>query len=49
MKISLITACYNSVKTIKTAIDSVLAQKGVDIVLKVSDPSIEDLLYMIDE
>ena len=31
MKISLITACYNSAKTIKTAIDSVLAQKGVDI------------------
>ena len=31
MKISLITACYNSAKTIKTAMDSVLAQKGVDI------------------
>jgi len=31
MKISLITACYNSAKTIKTAIDSVLSQKGVDV------------------
>ena len=31
MKISLITACYNSAKTIKTAIESVLSQKGVEI------------------
>ena len=31
MKISLITACYNSAKTIKTAMESVLSQKGVDI------------------
>lgn len=31
MKISLITACYNSEATIVTAIDSVLSQKGVDI------------------
>ena len=31
MKISLITACYNSEATIRTAIDSVLSQKGVDI------------------
>ena len=31
MKISLITACYNSAKTIKTAMESVLPQKGVDI------------------
>ena len=31
MKISLITACYNSAKTIKTAMDSVLAQKDADI------------------
>ena len=31
MKISLITACFNSEATIRTAIDSVLAQKGVDI------------------
>ena len=31
MKISLITACYNSVATIRTAIDSVFAQRGVDI------------------
>ena len=31
MKISLITACYNSAKTIKTAMESVLSQKGVEI------------------
>ena len=31
MKISLITACYNSTKTIETAIESVLAQQGVDV------------------
>ena len=31
MKISLITACYNSANTIKTAIESVLEQKGVEI------------------
>ena len=31
MKISLITACYNSAATIRTAIESVLSQKGVDI------------------
>ena len=31
MKITLITACFNSEATIRTAIDSVLSQKGVDI------------------
>ena len=31
MKITLITACYNSAKTIKSAMESVLAQKGVDV------------------
>ena len=31
MKVSLITACYNSAGTIRTAIDSVLSQKGVDV------------------
>ena len=31
MKISLITACYNSVGTIRDAMESVLAQKGVDV------------------
>ena len=31
MKISLITACFNSAAMIRTAIDSVLSQKGVDI------------------
>ncbi len=31
MKISLITACYNGAKTIRTAMESVLAQKGVDV------------------
>ena len=31
MKISLITACYNSAATIRTAIESVISQKGVDV------------------
>ena len=31
MKVSLITACYNSAKTIKTAMESVLSQQGVDV------------------
>ena len=31
MKVSLITACYNSVGTIRTAIESVFTQKGVDV------------------
>jgi len=31
MKISLITACYNSAATIGTAIESVFSQKGVDV------------------
>ena len=31
MKITLITACYNSAATIRTCIDSVLAQRGVDV------------------
>ena len=31
MKITLITACYNSAATIRTAIESVLSQKGVDV------------------
>ena len=31
MRVTLITACFNSAATLSTAIDSVLAQKGVDI------------------
>lgn len=31
MKVTLITACYQSVGTLRTAMDSVLSQKGVDI------------------
>ena len=31
MKITLITACYNSAATIRTAIESVLSQRGVDV------------------
>ena len=31
MKITLITACYNSAETIGTAMESVLSQKGVDV------------------
>ena len=42
MKISLITACYNSAKTIKTAIDSVLSQKGVEIEYIVVDGGSKD-------
>ena len=37
MKISLITACYNSAGTLRTAIESVLSQKGVDIEYMVVD------------
>ena len=42
MKVSLITACYNSAKTIKTAMDSVLAQKGVDIEYIIVDGGSKD-------
>ena len=42
MKISLITACYTSAKTIKTAIDSVLSQKGVDVEYIVVDGGSKD-------
>ena len=31
MKISIITACYNSAATIRTAMESVLSQRGVDV------------------
>jgi glycosyltransferase involved in cell wall biosynthesis len=31
MKVTLITACYNSAATIRTCIDSVLSQQGVDL------------------
>ena len=42
MKISLITACYNSEATIGTAIESVLSQKGVDIEYIVVDGGSKD-------
>ena len=42
MKISLITACYNSAATIRTAIESVLSQKGVDIEYIVVDGGSDD-------
>ena len=42
MKITLITACYNSASTIRTAIDSVLSQKGVDIEYIVVDGGSKD-------
>ena len=42
MKISLITACYNSAKTIKTAMESVLSQKGVEIEYIVVDGGSKD-------
>lgn len=42
MKITLITACYNSAETIRTAIESVLSQKGVDIEYIVVDGGSKD-------
>ena len=42
MKISLITACYNSVATIRTAIESVLSQKSVDVEYIVVDGGSKD-------
>ena len=42
MKITLITACYNSAKTIKTAMNSVLSQKGVDVEYIVVDGGSSD-------
>ena len=42
MKITLITACYNSEATIRTTIDSVLSQKGVDVEYIVVDGGSKD-------
>ena len=42
MKISLITACFNSEATIRTAIESVLSQKGVDVEYIVVDGGSKD-------
>ena len=42
MKITLITACYNSAGTIRTAIESVLEQKGVDVEYIVVDGGSKD-------
>ena len=42
MKVSLITACYDSAATIKTTIESVLAQRGVDIEYIVVDGGSQD-------
>ena len=42
MKVSLITACYNSATTIRTAMQSVLKQKGVDIEYIVVDGGSKD-------
>ena len=42
MKVSLITACYNSAKTIKTAMESVLEQKGAEIEYIVVDGGSSD-------
>ena len=42
MKITLITACYNSVGTIRTAIESVLSQKSVDVEYIVVDGGSKD-------
>ena len=42
MKVSLITACYNSAATIRTCFDSVLSQKGVDVEYIVVDGGSKD-------
>ena len=42
MKVTLITACYNSEVTIRTAIESVLSQKGVDVEYIVVDGGSKD-------
>jgi glycosyltransferase involved in cell wall biosynthesis len=42
MKISLITVCFNSARTIETAIESVLSQNGVDIEYIVIDGASQD-------
>jgi len=42
MKITLITACFNSAATIRTAIESVLSQKGVDVEYIVVDGGSKD-------
>ena len=42
MKITLITACYNSAATIRTVIESVLSQKGVDVEYIVVDGGSKD-------
>lgn len=42
MKVTLITACYNSEVTIRTAIESVLSQKGVDLEYIVIDGGSKD-------
>lgn len=42
MKVSLITVCYNSAGTIKTALESVFAQKGVDLEYIVVDGGSKD-------
>ena len=42
MKITLITACYNSAGTIGTAIESVLSQRGVDVEYIVVDGGSKD-------
>ena len=42
MKISLITVCYNSAGTLRTAMDSVLSQRGVDVEYIVVDGGSKD-------
>ena len=42
MKISLITACYNSAATIRSCFDSVLSQQGVDLEYIVVDGGSKD-------
>ena len=44
MKVSLITVCYNSAGTIRTALESVFSQKGVELEYIVVDGGSKDTL-----
>ena len=50
MKVSLITACYNTAATIKTAMESVVAQKGVEVEYIVVDGcSMDGTVEIVEE
>ena len=50
MNVSLITACYNTAATIKTAMESVVAQKGVEVEYIVVDGcSMDGTVEIVEE